>query len=1223
MVAAQPDLTRFSLTMASGEMAKFTASTDIIDYIQPGRTFGGHDLVDPTRYGRFQPRLLAFPDRRGTALAPALLTLGTDSRLHLVRKGRDAGVGWERLEIDTDLARTLGEPPKVNAFGCGWTADDRIALAIAVQAGPGQSHSRIFVAFDLTSHSDWANIPWIDCGTRPDKAMVDAITLLREGNNWTVVLSATQGDATKTYLLGSAREPSFQRAFVFTPAIDLKQILSFNAGALDRKRMVLHLLATGASGVLTLTSRRFPRFSATGELTGSFSSMSVNCPEGANVLASGAQRAEGSDLYVGGKGVVLIGAEKFDDYRSIVPEVVIPAVVLTSPVIRLVVAENAERVVTVWAVCQDGSLWITTREGGRAPWAPALKIRAGIRDIAAVEADTHVDASVVIIHKDGTAAHLWRDAGDAGIWRESPMIVSDPTEAISVPAFGTTLRLFDREGTPRPGVTVKIRTTALSSLVVNGASVTIGPDVVFETQTRNDGGIGIFTLADNFTPAGYRFDIAGFETAIDLNPGKGVLKRFETISARELRGAAVNGGKLVPNDVPDADLEATVKALNGAAKLAGGDKIPGIRLVKSDAPLGIPLNVGAALDGYAIAIRSDGDRISVLSASATQAVITSSAGSGGFFNDIGQTLSDFFEGAWSKVKQGVTYVLCKVEQAYEFICAIGDKIKKFIISTLEEIGSFFKWIFEKIKVSYNKIRDYLKFLLDWDDILYIRDHIKKLARQRLGGLKAQIRASRAGIEKPFDDLMTLIRKEGEKRGVRPSKPPAKLTKSEISMGEMAKGQADTSDQVQGNSLMSWVMDNLTQALGQLVQINLPSSDPGLADFDKLLEEHSASLTTAFDEFKADLDHLFGGKPPSIADIGVDTITKIAITLGVRVAEALLAALKRLVTALMDLLEGFFDTLEKVLFATVRLPFIEKLVKLVADANVDTSFQLADIIALPAAIPATIALKLINGSDLRRDALETAADSGKLAESDGAEAGMMVAAAVGGVAASSSTSENEGVLQWAMKYAAGTTELIAGSVSFIAFVLDAAAAPSEAVSLETTGVFGWVGYAGSCMNMLFLEPQATLQTVSRSMTAGAFSAVCLAVGIFQSFMGYRTRRHMGITKTMDISAPEKGMLATTLRAQGTQIDLVCNTLRMVLRGVQFVADPDDWTGRHCAIYMCRMGADSGVKVAILSRAGMIWILGASFATACVGLGLSISEAVDLFPPGRVKTGAQAQ
>ena len=970
-----PHVTGFDAKDRQGRAIRLTVSTDIVDYFEATRVFGREDLADPSAHGRYQPRLIAVPDRRSKVTSPMAFSIGNHNDLFLIRRNDGRDGGWSVVDLDKAIAARVGGTVRVRALGAAWTDDDRISVAVAVDDGPNATRSRVFVAFDLASATTaFEAIPWIDCGTRGD-VRIEGIRVLDNGDSsWTVVLAGQHGPNEAVYLLQSGGSHRLADALVFNPAVTLQEILDFQAGVHPAFGPGLHVLGT-SGGQRVLAFRPFPEYDASGRPVTIPPVVPLPCPAGANVLDTGPTGPDGADLYVGGQGVSLIAAAELDNAQQARVGAVMPAAVAAN-VQKLIAAVAPDGSAAVWTLTLDGTLTVARRPAGGAFGAP-LRLRNNVQEIAAVPGDHHLVTSLLVVYADSHATLLWQDTAHRS-WQESPLAVADPGTASQVTCYGTVLRVLDGGSIGRAGVKVAVSASALASVVVNGDAEFIGPDVRIEAVTDGRGMVSIFDRVRSLTPAIYRFDVDGIG-AFDVNPAGGVHQRFQTMTGDELRAATVPaaGGSqpLLPDefrqDGKRGQVDLIAASLNhGAALAAGTNGVgAGIRAAQRGAAFSSALQLATLPVGYKWGIRADANGVSAASGGDIEKLIGAADKVGAFFVGLGESIADFFEGVGHAIEQGWTFVVHKAEDAVRFICAIGDQVKHFVLNTLEEVGSFFTWLWQQVKTGLERLWDYLKFLFDWQDMLRVRDVVLDTADETLQYLQRSISDAKRPVSDAFDRAIATVEGWRKQAGVPPARiPPAAPGTSLVDRLEQAtKPVQDIVDKAMGNSVVAWVMTRLDKALDEIVAFEEPNPFAEALEAAEsfatgLITDELKDLEHGFDAIRADLGNLFGNAVPDLRTLSADTLRKAVIAVGSDALETLLRGVRDLVVRLLDLVQKLVGTLRDALKFKVRLPFIEDFVKLVTGGavKVDTSFSFAEAFVMLAAVPATIVYKLANG-----------------------------------------------------------------------------------------------------------------------------------------------------------------------------------------------------------------------------------------------------------------------
>jgi len=973
------DIQRFSVAASAGGALQFAVDTEIMDYIEPARAFGAGDLADATASTRYQPRLIAVPDRRLDPLGPLVLALGRDRRLGLVRRSAGNATGWEQVDLSAQLCLQA----EVLAFGAAAAPGaDLVTIAVALRLPGEPARSRIFIAYDVsTEHDDWSRLPWVDYGAA--RLAVEGVRVWRDAAGiWMIALSGSDGQHQRPYLIRSDRPRSFdQGALVFSPAADLASILDYRAGAwrsgaASGGDTILHVLGDDAGGERLLSARPIA-FDAAGQprITPAYL---FACEADARVLALGRDpgpaRANGlgpgADLYVGGRGIERLPGEQFVLQEEADWETVVPPT-LPSPVLRLLVADGETGGVTLWALLEDGQLVAVHRPAPDAGWGSPLFLRREVTDIAPSAGDGHLSASVLLVYRDGHAAHLWRDTD--GVWQEATIHVPAPADAARVTCFGTTFTAFDASGLPRPLAPVRIRASAPSSLVINGEHHYVGPDLAVTVSTSFAGSLVLFNRAMSLAPASYRFELDELAQAIDVNPGTVLHRRFAAVGIDELRAATVPGGGplLAPayrGPGKDAALQAMVDALRKAAEMAAANDgvAAGVRLGPADGPFISDLRADQVGDGYAWAVATDAHgRLTPLAAGAAPAAMLAAAAPAA-----GDSISDFFQGLLDGVQGAARYLVRKSGDLIELVCEIGGRVRRWVVETWEQMTAFLAHLIDSLCTSAGDLLEYLKFLFDWEDIKTVRTLMADTVGQQLHRLRDHVGTLRQTTAEAFDGALAAVQAQGHAWDIAPSRRIAAAPPPRPALDD-PEAKDPTAHDIMASGPGGWVMDQLSKLGKLLIDIE---DDGGFASAERsagMLDELRVRLDALRDDLGEDVDRIFGQGPIGLADLDLDKLQRLTLAVTFRVAEQGTLVLKAAALKLIELLDDVLVMFGQLLFARVRCPFFEKVEQILLASGAvalrapaaPSGMRVVDIILLMPSVLTTIACKIIAGPSL--------------------------------------------------------------------------------------------------------------------------------------------------------------------------------------------------------------------------------------------------------------------
>lgn len=930
--------------------ASFTVGSDIIDYIEPARTFGRDDLIDPNTKGRFQQRMVALPDRRGVAVQPMVITLGNGQRLSLVRRDGESSAGWQSLPLHD----------KVVAFAAAWAmVDGKELTTLAVALDEGVGASRLLVAYGFDAQTiDWQQLPWRDHGTR-DGLAIDALRV-QPGDDgvWTVLISAAGSAGQDVYLVRSNTPASLKAHCVrFSVVRDIGEILDFDVGMIEG-RPALHTLGVGSGdGQLLLNARKLPQFKdGRPEIT---SGSAFLCPAGARVMAMGQTRWMGTDVYVAGKGVWRLPAESLAEQDDAEFESVIPAS-LAHDVLQLSVCEAADGATSVWALQSDGTLLVAQRAGLSAAWGEPVALRRHVVDLAPVVGDDKLTGSVLVVYENGQAAHQWRDA--EGHWQETLIRVADPDASASITCFSTNISVLDPAGIPLGDATVQLRTSVLSTLVVNGRSLFVGPQDPVRVQTDLNGNLRIFNRALSFTPASYELALEGLEQVLEINPAASLYQRFTGMSAAELQGAELPGGqgKLLPQALRGKEgtrtVETLLAVLRQAAVLVGGDQATGVRLRDGDQGFHSSLDTRHVADDFCLAVSS---RQGQLQAPPVSALAGASTAAAVILPGLGQSLSDLLEGLWRHEDSPVAFLIRKVRGVVEFVCEVAGKVKRFVLDTLEKIGGFFSWLWQQVRTGIDKVWSYAKFLFDWGDISAVRETMADFIGEELKMLATRIHDLREVTTPAFEKAIKAIDKKSVELNLIGDWQKQPVPPGSGSVTQAQREARHKQQNVSHSGPGGGMMDLLGSIVALVVKVEMPQAQTfeGMASaFDKQMSAFANSGPTLQESFQ----HILGPQGFTLADFDLDKLTRILYALVLNAAKKVTIATQALVEKLIDSVAGFVDLLRRILFARISFPFIEKTFALLTGKSLDTGVRLIDIILFVPSVLGTVTYKLFMG-----------------------------------------------------------------------------------------------------------------------------------------------------------------------------------------------------------------------------------------------------------------------
>jgi len=970
----QPNVSRIAIGKDTERKLNLTIGTDVVDYMEAARLFGKEGIsTDPRTF--YQQRLISIPNKKNAVVTPMFLSIGSQHELFLVSHDGNTN-GW----VQYNLGAAFGKDAKITAVGADYTEKDNISIAVAVADSSDTNatqRSRIFIAYNIKSATvDWNNIKWIDYGTR-ENITVSGIRMIHYEKAVTTVLVGNGGLKDQLYLISDKLEEKlFSKCVVFDAVKEFDEVTSFKAGAFSYLKAGLFVLGK-SEGTQRLVFRPFPKITAKGRAGSNPGGIQLPCPDKAMVIETGMVTEEGTSIYFGGAGIHVIPAEKFMDMES-APLTEIAAASEASNINELLVAENGADTV-LCSLNLEGKLQQFTYDTQHTKWS-SLLLRNDIAEIALAHGDKNVSASMLVINRKHQCSFLMRDKA-YGNWTEAPLTIKDSDKVTSVTCYSTCLRLFDDTDAPLAKHTVSISASVLSAVIINQQTIYIGPGIEdYKIETDEMAAITIYDKARSFTPATYRFKIDGIAEAIDVNPANGIFDTFKNINATELQQATVksDSGKvsyLLPEEYRNGnkeELTAVTQTLNQLSKF-GNSGSSGIRKVAYGAAFSSRLDQADQAADFQLGLQVNANGTIALRQDTGMDFARMASDAAQFISGLGDSIADFFTGVAHKVNEGFTFLVRKVTEAaesvYEFICKVGQSIKKFVVSTLEEIGGFFTWLWEKIKVGVEKVWDYVKFLFNWEDILKVKDTIKQYLSDSVNTVGGYIPKFR---KKTLDGIDTLLAKLDDLRDELQVPNLGKDDRlSKVAADNTPAETKSDSDKITGNSIFQWIMQKIKDAFNYLISMDIDKELE--AFFDSLTGFISGTLSGLFQELATTFNNIKRnvgsvlGKDFSISDLSFEKIKQIVLIVGFDVVTALINIIRKIIDGIFNLMEKAFSLFHKLMFGTIRFPFIEDLYKLITSEELDTSFTVADVISMLVAVPATIAMKILKVDAIDKEA----------------------------------------------------------------------------------------------------------------------------------------------------------------------------------------------------------------------------------------------------------------
>jgi len=566
-------------------------------------------------------------------------------------------------------------------------------------------------------------------------------------------------------------------------------------------------------------------------------------------------------------------------------------------------------------------------------------------------------------------------AGDTGDWQSSALDVETLGQVHEFVSYASDIAVEDSNGAPMPYAAVEVTASAQAEIHVNGAVYVVDPDTPAVLSANAAGMLSIVQPTDSLGIPSINVALPHAVpggTSIAVRQYAGVQQRLSSLSANDLLQARDAQGALLlgPAYHDPATASALAQAFaqcmdlaNSTAATIDPDTVP---------ERARRLGVGRAAPGTIAQLNrivpppgmvhwqldfSSGKPVyRELSAEAARALIADKtarlANPDGFFSFFGD-LGDVLVGVGRNIVRVVDTVVTQVQEAVTaaitFVIDEVEYVYNAVVSAVEHAFDLCQAFLAKVEVSFKRAFEWLGFVFDWADILRSHSAIVYTVQQYLeflpqaaAGLKGKVDA---GIQQAEDRVAAAFQGlidglGGSLGGYIASNRPDNAT------------AASATSALANNVVLNGFVNNYAAArpatpLPAAAGGRSSSVDPVLASLAAFGTEVSGSPN--FGAASAYMQTLASG--PEAIFTGL--LTQL-VELVRDVVEGVLADIQAIAGTLADALGAMITALDEALSRQWDVPFVSQFYKWLTKADL----TVLDLLALSAAIPATILTKLI-------------------------------------------------------------------------------------------------------------------------------------------------------------------------------------------------------------------------------------------------------------------------
>ncbi|PHM55822.1 hypothetical protein [Xenorhabdus sp. KK7.4] len=559
-------------------------------------------------------------------------------------------------------------------------------------------------------------------------------------------------------------------------------------------------------------------------------------------------------------------------------------------------------------------------------------------------------------------------------------IISDITPGIEKSikeffSYSTELYIKDKAGFPLTNEPVKISSSAQTKLMINGDTYFLGEYQEIEIKTNARGSFIIIQPAEQLGVAALSFTLPQRDPSpVAIRQYADIKKRLSTLTGDELINAKDSeGNPLLPNKIKKKVADSVVDGVKKCMELV--DTAPKLRSTfKKDIHVGKyltetlrqleTLNVPEQYQPWMLDLSAGIPIYRELNEKDIQDKLTNLFGLPEWFGDIGDFIlnvkNKIFEIGEFVVNEYGKAVKCTFTFFEEGVKKIFNAVVKFASDALNLASE----IFNSIKLTIDKIIEWIGFVFDWKDIMRTKKAISHLLSMQKGALTGM-------IEKEGGEFEGILRKSNEidnndldkvikcLEGKNVSYYNSKMELYESKNNNIYK---DIEQAFSNNFLLEKFIKSNNNDIVMLSNENqvgllVDSSHKSIDDFIKNTEEYSGKFLKS-KEYKSVCDKLTKHQDIdsilSMTMIEVFNSLKSLMDEGIKYVIGLFKSVMEIIKSIVDKFYSFMDT-------PLEIPFVSKFFKFIT--NTENNPSLNDFLSLIIAIPTTILSKLVLGTQL--------------------------------------------------------------------------------------------------------------------------------------------------------------------------------------------------------------------------------------------------------------------
>ncbi|KAL9624348.1 MAG: hypothetical protein Q9160_001310 [Pyrenula sp. 1 TL-2023] len=570
-------------------------------------------------------------------------------------------------------------------------------------------------------------------------------------------------------------------------------------------------------------------------------------------------------------------------------------------------------------------------------------------------------SNAVFVSDKKNEISYFEQAMDTKMWKQTPFWFPSLEKTLQIHCFMTRIVVHNNASAALPKTWVKIISTGMVNVVVNGLPVTLDSSPT-SLQTDEDGALNIINPTNDISS--YKFtvvevkdpdnkDTIPLAAADVINPMAKTDRALANMTADRLSTATTVDSESVFDNRSKEDFETAAAALkeieNAKANLGSGSAPKAT--VQSTPALGKTAMV-ASSQSFSIAATS----------------------AGGFFGKIKNVFWDtwhYVTSAWHKVK---AWAIETYNNVKAFVIKVGEQAYRFVLETATQIAKAASFIYNQyLKAPFERFVKWISDFFSWKDIVEVKNNIVDFVNATLDYGSCNLDWAANKVDARFDGWKAII-----KTHLAPGNVPDKVLKK--AAGPKAQDSVDQKSKdtmKQADVKQNWTKYQLTHG-GALRGSVIGKYAPALMSFwlTNPAEDVAGGVVQQYqDTWDTVIKPIFGSLSETVSTIMHDitllfkqneniTPEDILKKLGVDVLLGIIDAIKTLIVGVLKRLAHIVEDFKALVNKEIKIPIFSDLWVLANKIfNEDVpapTFTVIGFVGFVLAIPLTLTCKLFTG-----------------------------------------------------------------------------------------------------------------------------------------------------------------------------------------------------------------------------------------------------------------------